>query len=112
MILKHHKDLNIDKWSGFPVPQRILMIGTEFIRAGRSLERQRKSEVIDCYERALELLDLTIETVRGSLLRELLRLRDVVALKYFRKEMDWSANNRIYNVLISLNKDAFNSLQR
>lgn len=110
MTLKHHKDLTIDKWTGFPLYKRILMIATEFSRANNSIAKGNGEEIKDCYERALELLDLTIETVRGNLLGELLRFREVVASNYIKEKIDLKDNQNLYNTLISLDKDAFNLL--
>lgn len=112
MILKYHKDLTLNKWLTFPLYKRILMIATEFIRSKSSIEKGNAEEVKECYERALELLDLTIETARGSLLRELLRLREVIASCYIKGIITINDNRSIYVTLISLNKDAFNSVTK
>jgi tetratricopeptide (TPR) repeat protein len=106
--MKHHKELTLDKWKSFSLAQRILMVATEFLRAKSAIAKGDLREAIDSYERALELLDLTIATARGNLLGELLRFREVLALSYYKKDFRQDVNQRLYEVLVSLNKDAYN----
>jgi hypothetical protein len=110
MILKYHKNLTQNRWEKFPLYQRILMIATELVRAKSWLEKNDFLEVQHCYERALELLDLTITIAKGNFLRELLRFRELLAENYFKNFFNLEENQILYQVLISLNKRAFNSL--
>ncbi|RKY31609.1 MAG: hypothetical protein DRP68_04770 [Candidatus Omnitrophota bacterium] len=112
MKLKYHKTLSEEKWLNFPVEKRILMIATEFVRAKNWIEKEDFEEVKHCYERALELLDLTLNTVKGNLLREFCRFREIVALSYQEKAFTQDSNQRLYITLLSLNKDSFNLLVR
>lgn len=109
--LKLHKNLSKEKWTGFPMSQRILMIANELNRAKNWIEREDFEEVSNCYERAFELLDLTISTAgAGNLRRELLRFREILALHYAYKQNDADVNQTLFNVLLTLNKDSYNSL--
>ena len=80
---RQHADLSPHRWAAFPFPQQVLMIGNEMNRGlfhvdCRAWERARAS-----YERALNLVDLTVDLpVARSRRRELLRWRDVVAALY------------------------------
>lgn len=112
MRLKYHKDLTLDKWIKFPISQRILMVATELLRAKRAITNNDLEEIVYSYERALELLDLTISTVKGNLLWELCRFRERLALLYYKKYFVLEENEKLYKVLILLNKDAFNMVTR
>lgn len=85
--LKFHKDLDLEKWSKFTPTQQILMIANELNRARNWIARGDTEEVNNCYERAFELLDLTIAMkYRKNLVKELLRAREVLALLYLNNE--------------------------
>ena len=87
--LKLHKNLDGEKWKTFDKSQQILMIANELNRAKNWIIKDDLEEVTNCYERAFELLDLTISlTARKNLLRELLRFREMLAIQYIaRKRM-------------------------
>ena len=57
--LIHHKNLTIEKWCGYNRGQQVLMIGSELNQAKNLLEQGMLAEVKNCYERAMELTDLT-----------------------------------------------------
>mgnify|MGYP000200335985 CR=1 FL=1 len=101
--LKFHKDLNPEKWSKFTPTQQILMIGNELNRARNWLIKDDTKEVNNCYERAFELLDLTIAmNYRKNLVKELLRAREVLAILYLGKKKNIKLNNLLFDVLLSL----------
>ena len=107
--LKLHKNLNRERWKTFDKSQQILMIANELNRAKNWIIKGDLEEVTNCYERAFELLDLTISlTARKNLLRELLRFREILAIQYISKEKDVEMNRRLFDVLLSLNKDSYN----
>ena len=70
-----------------------------------------QEELEENFERTFELIDLTAETNRGNFLKELLRLREVIADIYVhRKKIPDAAHSLlkiIYATLISLDKEAF-----
>jgi len=110
--LKFHKNLDIKKWSKFSKSQQILMIANELNRAKNWFLRNDLEEVNNCYERAFELLDLTINlTTRKNLLKELLRFREMLAVQYLSSkntediQKNIIQNQKLFNVLISLDKD-------
>lgn len=108
MQLKHHKNLTYDKWSRYSRAQQILMIGTELNRAKNSILRNDFCEVKNCYERALELLHLTIEGITKSTeLKEFLRFKEILGLLYIQKSPQINFNNKLYKALLTLNKDSY-----
>lgn len=108
--LKLHKNLNEKKWNKFGECRQILMIANELNRAKNWTKKKDLEEVNNCYERALELLDLTIGTVRRNKLKELLRFRELLALQYQNKEKSIKANAQLFNTLLSLNGDSYSML--
>ena len=71
MNLKHHKTLTKEKWSRFPFYKQIIMIANEINRAKNWIIKGDIDEVKNCYEKALELIDLTVAVlVNKKVLRE------------------------------------------
>ncbi|MFH0948531.1 MAG: hypothetical protein V1833_06005 [Elusimicrobiota bacterium] len=123
MKLKYHKTLTKDKWSLFPVDKQILMIANELNRAKNWLDKNDLEETENCYERGFELLDLTVcqwrTTSSKNSLRELLRLREVMAEQYVditrKKNTPMERSSKLsvlYNTLLLLNKDSYNLLNQ
>jgi hypothetical protein len=83
MIRIHHKDLTPDRWRRLSFAEQMANVGSEIFRAiswrPKNAEYGRLA-----LERALELLDLTLEVSAGSKsrLRELARLRETL-VDYF-----------------------------
>jgi hypothetical protein len=75
-----HSSLSHEKWSQFTLDEQILMISNEMNRARKHLESSNAARLRNCYERVLNLTDLTIRAnSKPTLLRELLRWRDLIA---------------------------------
>jgi len=109
--LKLHKNLNSEKWASFDKSRQILMIANELNRAKNWIVKKDLEEVSNCYERAFELLDLTISlTIKRTLQKELLRFREMLALQYIDKQKDLNRNQQLFCVLLSLDKDSYNLL--
>jgi hypothetical protein len=87
------------------------MIANELNRAKNSLIRGDEEETKKCYERAMELLDLTVCVCQNRNKRkELLRFRELLGLEYLTPENDVSSIEALKKTLILLDKDAFNVL--
>ncbi len=78
-----HKGLTPERWNQFPIDRRLAMIASEFGRAISALEREDRAHAGDCYQRARELVILTLQDVEqqhdqavSSLLREIERTID------------------------------------
>ncbi|MCD6219251.1 hypothetical protein J7K43_02570 [Candidatus Calescamantes bacterium] len=109
--LKFHKTLTPSRWREFAPSQQILMIANELNRAKNALLRKDTEEVKECYERAIELLDLTINVSRKRNQRkELLRFREILGLEYLRKEKNVSFIEMLTKTLTLLDEKAFNLL--
>ncbi len=103
--LKLHKNLESAKWQKFSMKQRELMIANELNRAKNWIEKNDLQEVNNCYERALELLDLTVEiTKSGNRLKEYLRLREMMGKLYIEKKGRPKLNNQVFNCICIMSK--------
>jgi len=101
--LKLHKNLESAKWQKFSMKQRELMIANELNRAKNWIEKNDLEEVNNCYERALELLDLTVEiTKSANRLKEYLRLREMVGKLYIEKNGNLKLNNQVFNCICTM----------
>ena len=104
--LKLHKNLNPDRWQRFSIKQRELMVANELNRAKNWIEKKDIEEVKNCYERALELLDLTIATVKNrSRLKEYLRLREMMGKFYIEGKGNLKLNSQLFNCVYTLSKE-------
>lgn len=84
------------------------MIANELNRAKNWLEKKDLSEVKLCYERAIELLCLTIEVLKEKRkLKELLRFKEMLAMQYSDNFARPKENLDLLRVLVSLDKDSF-----
>ncbi len=109
MKLKQHKNLTEEKWRKFPFYKQILMIGTELKRADSAYKINNIEEVRECYERALELIFLTIEVLEDKRkLKELLRFKECLQKLYLNP--DEKENEKLFEILILMDKEAFNLL--
>jgi hypothetical protein len=108
MGLKHHKTLSPEKWKSFPFPRQILMIANELNRAGVWIGKDDLLEAKLCYERALELIWLTVPGIKNvRKLREMLRLRGVLASRYLDVPADVNENKKMMNALLLLDKGSY-----
>jgi hypothetical protein len=84
-----HASLSAERWSSFPVEQQILAVANEMNRASKLFAESDRWRLVNCYERVLRLVDLTVETrAKPGLRRELLRWRDLVAELYLASNPD------------------------
>ena len=95
-----------EKWREFSQEQRVLNVASEFSRVQSGLEAQDAASVQSSLERALELIDLTVEeAVREeslAFLKELLRLREGLAEFYIRKDRALDELRALYQALLDL----------
>lgn len=102
----YHKNMTVEKWSGYDYASQILMIGSEFARAKSFIQKKQFENVKKCYERAMELLDLTIydpKWNKTNKLKELLRFREMIGFLYIEKFDDLEECILYYKVLLSWN---------
>lgn len=96
-----HKSLE-PQFSKFPIHQQILMICNELNRASNL--RDDLDEYKRCLERSLELLDYFIADKKGHLLRETLRIRDIIAEAYISIPKN---TKKIQSLLLQMNPTAW-----
>ena len=110
--LRHHKSLSYEKWYQYSRDQQILMIANELNRAKNWIEKKSYKEVNLCYERAMELTDLTSSDIKweGNALRELRRFREVLGWLYNARIKDARFNYLTYKMLIQMDPGAWNLL--
>lgn len=111
--LLQHKNLTLEKWSRYPRAQQVVMIANELNRAKNWIDKKSIGEVNSCYERALELTDLTTADSKwqGNARREIRRFREVLAALYLDSEKDAVLNTRLYRLLLQTVPEAWNLLR-
>jgi hypothetical protein len=107
--LKLHANLNPEKWAGYTKTHQVLMISNELNRAVNCLKSKHYQDAEKCYERAIELTDLTIEDRRwDNGLKELLRFREGLSELFLSKDIQLTG---LYlSALLLFNVDAYNML--
>jgi hypothetical protein len=89
-----HKSLAAGRWRDFSFFEQMANVGSEVERALKWKEKNNLEYSRLAYERALELLDLTIEDSQSvSRLKELTRLREVLA-DYFAFENEYHSTEK------------------
>lgn len=75
-----HQNLANGRWFTLSLAEQLGNVGSEYERAVKWKEKGQKEYFIKAFDRALELLDLTIEDQRwqNHRLNELVRLREVI----------------------------------
>jgi len=96
MKLVYHKDLTLARWEGFSFCEQMANIGSEVFRTMSWRQKNREYSQL-AFERALELLDLTLEAVTnsGPRLKELTRLREVL-VDYFLFDNVYGSSNKCW----------------
>lgn len=113
MKLRHHQNLSVEKWGGYPFFKQILMIANELNRAINWLKKEDFKEVKLCYERAFELIYLTVACLREkNKLRELLRVKEMLSLFYTQDMPGLELNLKLLNALLVLDRNSFCCLNR
>jgi hypothetical protein len=80
-------------------------------RAKNLISRESFRDVKLCYERALELLSLTIAcSGRYTQIFELASLKEVIAGLYIQKVPSLGKNNLVFRLLISLSSESYSLL--
>jgi hypothetical protein len=99
--MTQHAALSEDRWRKFSLDQQVLMIGNEMNRGRKLITSEDPARLKNCYERALRLVDLTVQVNdSGNLRRELLRWRDLLAQLYIAKRPDGKEHDVIFRCLL------------
>jgi hypothetical protein len=111
-MLRYHSSIS-KKWREFAFSRQILMIANELNRACNWIKKEDFKETKLCYERAFELLYLTIQEVKKiEKLKELLRVKEMLALFYIKDRPEFEENSNLLKNLLLLDKDSFCSLNQ
>jgi hypothetical protein len=79
-----HKDLARGRWREMPFLEQMANIGSEVERALKWRAKHNTAYCEQASERALELMDLTLDSTKGfARLKELARVREVIADYFF-----------------------------
>jgi hypothetical protein len=101
MVTLWHKSMTPVRWAGYPMDRQILMVASEFSRAQNLIGATSLKAVRDCYERAMELLDLcTHDEKWTSRRRELLRFREAMGELYLADPPSQEMNLMFYKALM------------
>jgi hypothetical protein len=91
-----------ERWQSYPIDRQILMVGSEFARAKNLMRDRVDAEVVQCYERAMELLDLCADDPKWrSRLKELLRFREVLGESFLELPEDRGLFMQLYRTLMN-----------
>ena len=105
--MTQYTSLPPERWARFDLGQQILQIGMEINRARKFLGAERALERCECVERALQLVDLTLQVQQGpGLRRELGLWRGWVTELYQRDEFDPDAHRQALRVLLLLDPES------
>lgn len=79
-----HKELAAGRWQRLPLMEQMANIGSEVERALNWRAKNNVAYSLLAAERALELMDLTLDSVKGfSKLKEVARVREVLVDYFF-----------------------------
>ena len=99
--MTQHASLGVERWGRFDLDQQILMIANEMQRASRLLGDRDRASLDRCYERVLNLVDLTVTVQeKATLRRELLRWRDLIAALYVAPASDRNMHREAFRCLL------------
>jgi hypothetical protein len=105
--MTQHSSIAPERWALFTVGQQILQIGAEMQRGLKFLAPGRLAYLRGCYERAVELVDLTVQVNENAGLRRELNLwRGVVLDLSARDEPDVETHRAALKALFQLDPEA------
>jgi hypothetical protein len=91
-----HKELSAGRWFELSLVEQMANIGSEIERAITWKKKGNKEYTIRAFERALELLDLSVADQKNRLrLREILRVREVL-VDFFFYENCYKSTDRLW----------------
>ena len=111
--LIYHQSLNLEKWSSFSKMQQVLMVANELNRAQNWISKNENNESNLAYERAFELIYLTVADQKWkSSRKEWLRLKETIGELYTQTKKDIHLNNLCLSLLTSFSTESYNMLQK
>ncbi len=105
--MAQHAGLSLERWASFSLDQQVLMVANEMNRAAKLMAPSERARLRNCYERILQLTDLTLQVGgRAALRRELLCWRDLVSALYLAPAPDPDAHTAAFRALLRLTPEA------
>jgi hypothetical protein len=102
-----HRGLSVDRWRTYGFATQVLMIANEMNRASALLSGSAPAQARGCYERVLQLTDLSVAAATTRPRRkELLRWRELVAAEYIAPAPDLDAHRRAFRVLLQMTPES------
>jgi len=109
--MAQHSNLTEERWSTFTLDQQVLMVANEMNRARKLMAETDRPRLLNCYERVLRLVDLTVRVHRRpELWRELLRWRDLIAELYVAPVSKPEAHAAAFRCLLQMTPTAYQQL--
>ena len=107
MTAPQHRGMPLERWRRYPFSTQVLMIGNEMNRASAMLGGQAIEQARSCYERALQLTDLSVAAAESrTRRRELLRWRDLVAAEYLAPAPSLDAHRAALRALLLMTPES------
>jgi hypothetical protein len=112
-----HTSLTLEKWRANPLHKRLFMVDNELGRAQSLIGTGGIESVIGCYERALELVDMTVaaaheENAPAVLVDGLQKISERIARLHAGMILDEKENSAIRGDLIALDPEAYRLLHQ
>lgn len=87
--MMQHKELAQGRWKDLSLCEQMANIGSEVSRTIKWKEKQNPVQSQKAFERALELIDITLTAnYRMTALKELCRLRENLCEEYYKTELN------------------------
>lgn len=91
-----HKQAQAGRWAKFTISEQMANIGSEVERTILWKNKNNPDYSSKAFERALELLDLTVEDPKNKFcLKEILRLREAL-VDYFMLDNEFSSSDELW----------------
>jgi hypothetical protein len=101
--MTNYDEVTLERWAQFSLDQQILMIGNEMNRARRLMTEADVERRQSCYQRTLQLVDLTLGLdPRPGLRRELGLWRGVIADLHMRKASEPETHRTALTLLLQM----------
>ena len=94
--MKHHKELTAERWFTFSLFEQLANVGSDIERTIQWRKRGNDAYSQQAFNRALELLDLTIADPKHlKRLREIVRTREAL-VDYFMYDNSYGSSDQIW----------------
>jgi len=91
-----HQELALGRWNELSLIEQMANIGSEVERALKWKSRNNTEYCISAFERALELLDMTLDNCKQKIhLKEIARTREILADFFFGSNYFMSSNDSL-----------------